>query len=150
MGAEAGTPRPGWHATPGNSVARIGLRRYLSVPRPDPDRGGRDADVFRDLPQRKCMNVERTRCGLSGRQAAADLREQFRERRTCGESLRVHKFTIVAMDGERWFETPNEPVRAHQKAAGQITVDRPLVDESLETLLRVNSARGIEHIPQIS
>jgi len=62
----------------------------------------------------------------------------------------VHKFTILAMDRERWLETPNESVRAHQKAAGQCTVDGRLVDKSLETLLRVNSVRGIEHVPHIS
>jgi hypothetical protein len=96
------------------------------------------------------MNMERTGCGFSGRRAAVVLPEQFGERRTGCESLRVHKFTILAVDGERWFETSNEPVRAHQKAAGQFTVDGRLVDESLETLLCVNSVGGIEHIPQVS
>ena len=72
MGIEVGTPRPEWHRHLGVRC-EIGLSRYLSAPRPDPHRGGRDADVFPDLPQRKCMNVERTRCGLLGRQAAADL-----------------------------------------------------------------------------
>ena len=103
-----------------------------------------------DFPQSECMNVKRTTCTLLGRGAASDVRQEFGERRTRGESICVNELTILVMDGEQRFEAPNEPVRSHQKAPLQLVSDGGSIDESLETLLGVNSIRWIERVPHIS